>query len=179
MKSLKEINKFILLFVAIYLPFMLVDTFLVYELPFLPTIWNGIYHVILKFIMAGTVGILSLLGYAVQHTYDYVWITGAQKSLFIGHACLALELMVIFTALILAYPGHKKSKYWVIPLGCLFIQILNVGRMVLLTIAAKERLGSLEFEHHVLFKSAVYIMIFIVWALWIKYFPAEEEKAKA
>jgi exosortase/archaeosortase family protein len=179
MKSLKEINRFIFLFAAVYFPFLLVDTFLVYELPLLPTIWNFIYHILLKFVMGGTVAVLSVFGYEVHHTYDIVWITGAKQSLFIGHPCLAFDLMVMFAALIFAYPGNKKSKWWIIPAGCLLIQILNVIRMCLLTVAAKERLGSLEFEHHYLFKFTVYALIFIIWALWIKYFPAEEGKAKA
>ena len=180
MKSFKEINKFIFLFAAIYLPFMLVDTFLVYELPILPTIWNFIYHILLKFVMGGTVLVLKLFNYEVLHTYDIVWIKGAKHSLFIGHICLAFELMVIFSALIFAYPGDKKSKWWVIPAGCLLIQFLNIARMALLTVGARDRVESLHFEHHYLFKFAVYFLIFVIWALWIKYFPVKEDKeAKA
>ena len=98
MKSLKEINSFIFLFAAVYFPFLLIDTFLVYELPLLPRIWDFIYHIILKFVMGGTIFVLDVLGYEVLHTYDIVWIKGAKKSLFIGHICLAFDLMVMFAA---------------------------------------------------------------------------------
>lgn len=179
MKSLNEINRFIIVFAAIFLPFYIIDTFLVFELPLLPRIWNFIYHILLKFVMGGTVFVLDILGYDVRHTYDIVWIKGAKRSLFIGHICLAFDLMVMFAALIFAYPGHKKSKWWVIIAGCFFIQILNIIRMCLLTVAAKDRPWSFQFEHHYLFKTVVFVAIFIMWALWIKYFPAEEEKATA
>lgn len=179
MKSLNEINRFIIVFAAIFLPFYIIDTFLVYELPLLPRIWNFIYHILLKFVMGGTVFVLDILGYDVMHTYDLVWIKGAKRSLFIGHICLAFDLMVMFAALIFAYPGHKKSKWWVIAAGCFFIQILNIIRMCLLTVAAKDRPWSFQFEHHYLFKTVVFVAIFIIWILWIKYFPAEEEKNKA
>lgn len=179
MKSLKEINRFIFLFAAIYFPFLLIDTFLVHELPLLPRIWDFIYHILLKFVMGGTMFVLNFLGYEVKHTYDIVWIAGAKRSLFIGHACLAFDLMVMFAALIFAYPGNKRSKWWVIPVGCLLIQLLNVVRMCLLAVGARDRVGSLEFEHHYLFKFTVYALIFLIWALWIRFFPADDEKAKA
>jgi hypothetical protein len=51
--------------------------------------------------------------------------------------------------------------------------------MCLLAVGARDRVGSLEFEHHYLFKFTVYALIFLIWALWIRFFPAEEEKNKA
>lgn len=177
MKStIKHINRFIFIFLAIWLPFMLMDSFLTMEIPLLGRFWDICYHIILKFVMPGTVFLLDVLGYDVHHTYDLIWITGSPRSLQIGHACLALDLMVMLAALIIAYPGHKKSKYWIIPLGCLFIQLLNIGRLALLTVSIKARyLSSFEREHHYFFKFAVYLLIFIIWALWIKYFPAGDE----
>lgn len=181
MKSISEINRFILVFAAIFLPFFILDSFVAEEWSPLARLWNVFYHIILKFVMTGSVGLLELFGYPVKHTYDIIWIEGAKQSLKIGHPCLALDLMVLFAALIIAYPGHKKSKYWVIPAGALFIQILNVIRMAMLTVAAKERLGNLEFEHHYIFKGVVYLFIFVIWMLWIRFFPVTDttDKAKA
>ena len=47
--------------------------------------------------------------------------------------------------------------------------------MCLLVVGARDRVGSLEFEHHYLFKFTVYALIFLIWALWIRFFPADDD----
>lgn len=176
MKSLKEINRFVLVFLAIYLPFIIADKLLGPEIGWIGKLLEYVYHIILKFVMFGSVGVLKLFGYDVVHTYDIIGIKGA-RSLFIGHVCLALDLMVMYAALIIAYPGNKKSKWFVIPIGLLIIQLVNIMRICILAVTLVKHPENFEFEHHTVFTIVVYGVFFIIWVLWLKYFPADEKES--
>jgi len=186
MKSLNEVNRFIIILLAIILPFYLIDSFLAYEIPFIGRIENFIYHTLLQIVKGGSVGILNMLGYDVRigclnpaNCYnDVIWIKGSARSIQINHMCLALDLIVIYFALIFAYPGHKRTKPWVILGGWVLILVLNIIRIAWLTVTMYNRPQAFDFEHHVLFKAIVFSILFVGWVLWIKYFPADKDKPK-
>lgn len=186
MKSLNPINRFVLILAAIILPFIFVDSYLAYKIPFLERVMNFFYHILLQIVKAGAVPGLRLLGYDAltgcinpANCYnDIIWIRGSARSVQINHLCLALDLMVYYFALIVAYPGHKRTKPWVILGGLALIQLLNILRIMWLTVTIYNRPGAFDFEHHVVFRAIVFTILFIVWVLWIKYFPADRDDKK-
>lgn len=186
MKSLNPINKFVIVLGAIILAFLFIDSYLVYKIPFLERIVNLCYHTLLQIVKAGSFAILSAMGYDVHigclnpvNCYnDVIWIKGSARSVQINHLCLALDLMVYYFALIVAYPGHKKTKPWVILGGWILIQLLNIIRIAWLTVTIYNRPEAFDFEHHVVFRAVVFSILFIVWVLWIKYFPADRDEKK-
>lgn len=186
MKSVKEINRFIIIFLAIYLPFMFIDSYLVYKIPFLAQVVNYFYHILLQIVKHGAAFGLGIMGYDVHigclnpaNCYnDIIWIAGSARSVQINHMCLALDILVMYFALIAGYPGHKKSKPWVILIGWILIIIVNMLRIMWLTVTMYQRPEAFDFEHHYVFKAITFTIIFIIWALWVKYFPADGDAPK-
>lgn len=188
MKSMNPIVRFVLLGGSIILAYLFIDSYLVYKIPFLEHVVNLCYHTILQIVKNCSYFILDAMGYDVRvgclnyaNCYqDVIWIKGSARSVQINHMCLALDVMVYFFALIVAYPGHKRTKPWVILGGWILIQFLNTIRITWLTITMYKRPEAFDFEHHVVFRVVVFTILFIVWALWIKYFPEDrDEKKKA
>ncbi len=57
---------------------------------------------------------------------------GGRWDMAVTEHCLAIPAMVIFSAIILAFPGSFKNKLWFIPLGVFFIFLINIVRLVFL-----------------------------------------------
>lgn len=90
-----------------------------------------------------------------------------RKALRIGEECNALVLFVLFAGFIISFPGNWKSKAWFIPVGIFLIFIINILRIVVLTINFKYYHSSFSFNHHVTFTYLVYTFIFFLWMFWV------------
>ena len=66
----------------------------------------------------------------------------------------------------LTYPGSIIKKLWYIPFGIITIHILNVLRVVALTIIVKYYPEALDFNHTYTFTILVYSYVFVLWYLW-------------
>jgi exosortase family protein XrtF len=84
----------------------------------------------------------------------------------VGDPCNGLELFVLFTIFIIAYPGPLKRKLWYIPAGMLAIHFINAVRVLVLTIIATENYKALDFQHDYTFTIVVYSFVFLLWYLW-------------
>ena len=83
--------------------------------------------------------------------------------------CNGLELMVLFAGFIVSFPGRWQRKLWVIPAGIVIIHLVNVLRSAALV---SMHAGSLKtyfnFAHHYLFSLTIYLIIFLLWAWYVK-----------
>lgn len=168
-------NKFIVTFIIKGLIVYLV-WFFVYENWLMNT--GIIDEVIIDHIVAVSKILLELLGF---QTFLYEHVIGIQGShgVFIGTPCNGLELMALFAGFILVFPGSWKTKSWYIPLGLIIIHILNLIRVVSLTIMAKYYPEQLDFNHKYTFTIVLYAIVFYGWILWVKRFAnIEKNNAK-
>lgn len=85
----------------------------------------------------------------------------------VGKACDAISLFIIFSVFILAFPGNQRDKWWFVPFGILTIHVINVLRVVGLTIITYYKPEWLEFNHTYVFTFLVYTYIFMLWAWWV------------
>lgn len=85
----------------------------------------------------------------------------------VGKACDAISLFIIFTVFILAFPGKQRNKWWFVPFGILTIHIMNVFRVVALSIITYYAPEWLEFNHTYTFTFLVYSYIFALWIWWV------------
>ncbi len=91
--------------------------------------------------------------------------------------CLGRNLMGLFAGFIIAFPGRIKTKFWYIPLGLLFIVFINILRICGLSISLYYNPeGYFQYNHHDIFKYAVYTVIFFMWYFWIKQFGLPKKK---
>jgi exosortase family protein XrtF len=103
-------------------------------------------------------------------SYGSVITCNGSKALRVGAECNALVLFVLFAGFILAYPGNWKTKAWYIPIGIVCIYILNIFRIIILTVNFKYFRSSFSFNHHVTFTYLIYGFIFLLWMIWVNKF---------
>jgi exosortase family protein XrtF len=94
--------------------------------------------------------------------------------LWIGDPCNGLTLFALFTGFVIAYPGPVKRKLWFIPMGILTIHLLNVIRIVCLSLIVKYAPEYLKFNHTYTFTFLVYSYVFILWMLWANRYSQTE-----
>ena len=87
--------------------------------------------------------------------------------LFLGDSCNGLSLFALFGIFIIAFPGPIKNKLWFIPAGILLIHVLNIVRIVLLSLILTVSYEWTEFNHTYTFTIVIYLAIFGMWLFWI------------
>jgi len=85
--------------------------------------------------------------------------------------CNGIAVMILFFAFIIAFRGSAVNTLWFTVAGILFIHMANIGRLQLLLSLAKEDNAELfHFMHKYLFTLIIYVSVFILWVIWIRFF---------
>ena len=108
---------------------------------------------------------------------NMIYCNGA-RLLRVGEECSGMVLFALFSGFIVCYPGPIKHKLWYVPLGICLIFLLNIIRMVALSINYKYYKSSFAFNHHVTFTYTVYAFIFILWVVWLNKFGKKKENGQ-
>ena len=117
--------------------------------------------------------VLEFFDYMIYVDYHKIGLSDAHAIANIGRGCNALELFALFAGFIIIFEGPWKHKLWFIPLGIAIIHILNVGRVLALIFSGKISINVLEFNHKYTFTIIMYIITFIGWMIWVKYFASK------
>lgn len=146
--------------------------FLVYELWLHP---KGVLdNAVINNLVNVSSKILELLGFNLipEPTNDNIRTIGIDGShgVWIGDPCNGLTLFALFIGFIVSFSGPIKHKLWFIPIGILFIHILNILRVVALSIISFKKPSLLEFNHTYTFTIIVYSAVFILWMVWVNKF---------
>ena len=115
--------------------------------------------------------LLEISGFNVSwkdsvYSSTYLMIDG-KKLLGIANSCNGLVLLEIFMGFIIICPGKLKNKAWYIPAGLLTILIVNIIRIYSLALIQMFAPEYLEFNHHYVFSTLVYGIIFLFWMIYI------------
>ncbi len=118
---------------------------------------------------------LRLLGYVIDQDYmvngcEARLVFAGAGSICIGDGCSGLELFILFFGFILLMRGRIKDKLWFIPAGVLAILILNIIRIIALSLIFYHTPEYLIFNHKYTFVIIVYGAIFGLWVLWVNKF---------
>ena len=128
----------------------------------------------------GAAGVLTLLGYSARVVGDEVWATPTVGA-WVTTGCNGLSTIALFTGFVLAYPGTWRRRALFIPLGALFVFVVNVVRVAVIVVIL-DRLPQHEDLAHVLVAPSVfYVTVFVLWVVWVRYGggPAPETEAPA
>jgi len=109
---------------------------------------------------------LEIFGYEMEIEGKIVRIIGT-GGVFLLRGCLGRNIMGLFAAFIVAFPGKIRSKIWFVPLGLLIILFFNVLRIVTLCLTSKY-FPKTQIDHHEIFNYVIYTVIFLLWIFWIK-----------
>ena len=149
--------------------FLYIGWFLFYDLWLHPL--QSLDIAVISLIVSQSAWLLELLGYqlgdpmAYGESYRVLSIEGT-RGVWIGDPCNGITLFALFTGFVLAYPGPVIKKSWFIPLGIISIHLLNVLRVVGLTLIQKYFPDSLDFNHTYTFTIIVYSWVFLLWYIW-------------
>ena len=166
MKVLNEpIVKFLLLGFILY-----TGWFALYEWWIHPLQW--IDKAVIRNIRSVSQTLLEGMGYVTETSGDRFLRIQGSPGLFIGDSCNGISLFALFSIFIIAFPGKIISKLIFIPMGILIIHLMNVLRVVVLSIVEIYSYSWTEFNHTYTFTTLIYVCIFGMWLFWIKKYSA-------
>jgi len=114
--------------------------------------------------------ILTFFNYDVNIDHHKLWLVDAKGSVIVGSGCDGLELYVLFIGFVLIFAGSWKNKVWFIPAGVLVLYYLNVLRIIALALNGVTSVSLLRFNHKYTFTIILYLVTFLGWMIWVKYF---------
>ena len=125
------------------------------------------------------IGFLPIDTHAVSTENVTVIGIDGTHGLWVGDPCNGITLFALFVGFIIAYPGKIVNKLWFIPLGMIAIHILNILRIVGLSLVVYYAPESLAFNHTYTFTIIVYSFVFSLWILWankISYYSFQKKQ---
>lgn len=86
----------------------------------------------------------------------------------IVEGCNGVSVMILFVSFVLSFTASLKKTVVFILIGLILIHLLNVLRIVFLTILLYHYPEHLHVLHAVLFPIIIYGFVFILWFIWVK-----------
>lgn len=84
--------------------------------------------------------------------------------------CNSVSIIILFTSFIIAFAGKIKTTFFYILSGSVLIYVVNLFRIVILTIGLYLYPWRREELHTVVFPLIIYGMVFLLWMLWVNRF---------
>ena len=84
----------------------------------------------------------------------------------IVEGCNSVSVIILFASFIIAFAEKFKKTFLFIFAGSVLIYIMNVLRIVLLTVALYKYPQYENILHSVVFPGIIYSMVFILWMVW-------------
>ncbi|MGB3776546.1 MAG: exosortase family protein XrtF [Leeuwenhoekiella sp.] len=89
--------------------------------------------------------------------------------------CNSISVIILFLAFVISFfNGIKKTLLFII-LGSISIYIINIIRIVILTVAIYEYPEYTEILHSIVFPGIIYGFVFLLWLYWIHQFNREKD----
>ena len=175
MSKLKSIlsdksNRFVMLMALVYISWKLLYSYLSESTGVVNQVWLGTVNYLSFYYTAISASLLQLLGEQTVQQGNKIHFIIHNSNITVGEHCLAIPAMYIFTFSILLFPGSLKNKAWFIPIGLVGVALINVARIVLLSIVFVHFPGKYFIFHHVvLFVAITYSLILLLVFIWMKY----------
>lgn len=87
--------------------------------------------------------------------------------------CNSISIIILFVSFMLAFFGKVKSTLFYILAGTVIIYVMNVLRIVVLSIGIYKLPQYAHFLHQVVFPLIIYGTVFILWILWIRIYSKQ------
>lgn len=141
----------------------------VWQLPVISTYYGHFVHYTMLALTHGSVCTLNLLGYEAEvFNVRYIDLYDSITNIYIKNFCLGIDMMFVFAALIVSFPGKWLNRLWFIPLGLLGIQIINIGRIVGMSLSWIIVDRGAFVDHHDVFNTIAVIFIFFMFTFWVR-----------
>lgn len=84
--------------------------------------------------------------------------------------CNSVSVIILFVSFIIAFSGTPKSTFLFILSGSVLIYVVNLLRIVVLTVALYHYPWRRDVLHTVVFPGIIYGMVFLLWIIWVNRF---------
>lgn len=93
--------------------------------------------------------------------------------------CNSVSVIILFLAFIIAFSGSISATIIFGVLGSLVIYIMNLVRLVVISVLTKEHPEYDYFLHDLLFPAIIYGTVMVLWIIWVNKFSYLKKKKKA
>jgi len=91
--------------------------------------------------------------------------------------CNSVSIIILFLAFIIAFSGSLKDTIWFGIFGSLLIYLVNLFRIIALSVLYYKFPEYQEILHNLAFPAIIYGLTFILWITWVKYFSIISKNA--
>ncbi len=84
--------------------------------------------------------------------------------------CNSVSVLILFASFVLAFVGKFKTTFLYILAGSVLLYVVNLFRIVILSIGLYHYPWRSEELHTVVFPLIIYGMVFLLWMLWVNRF---------
>jgi exosortase family protein XrtF len=88
-----------------------------------------------------------------------------------------VSIIILFLAFIIAFSGSIKDTIWFGIFGSLLIYLVNLFRIIALSVLYYKFPEYQEILHNLVFPAIIYGLTFILWITWVKYFSIINKNA--
>ncbi|GAA4814269.1 hypothetical protein GCM10023330_22580 [Litoribaculum gwangyangense] len=90
--------------------------------------------------------------------------------------CNSISVIILFVSFIIAFSGKLKTTFFYVLSGSVLIYIVNLLRIVLLSLGVYHCPEYADFLHSVVFPAIIYGMVFLLWIFWVNRFSKLKQK---
>ncbi len=84
--------------------------------------------------------------------------------------CNSISIIILFVSFIFAYAGKIKTTLFYLIFGCVMIYVVNLIRIVILSVGLYHYPWRREILHSVIFPLIIYGLVFLLWMFWVNRF---------
>jgi exosortase family protein XrtF len=84
--------------------------------------------------------------------------------------CNSVSVIILFVSFIIAFAGKLKTTFFYMLSGSVLIYVVNLMRIVILTIGLYNYPWRRDILHTVIFPMIIYGMVFLLWMFWVNRF---------
>lgn len=88
----------------------------------------------------------------------------------IVEGCNSVSVIILFVSFVVAFSGRLKETIIFILAGGVLIYLVNLWRIVLLSVGLYHYPSRANILHEVVFPGIIYGMVFLLWMLWVNRF---------
>lgn len=96
---------------------------------------------------------------------------------YIVEGCNSVSVILLFWAFIIAFSGTLKRTILFGIAGTVAIYILNIVRIVLISVALDKFPQYSEFLHQIVFPAIIYGFTFLLWVIWVRHFAVKDNSS--
>ncbi|GAA3603007.1 exosortase family protein XrtF [Flavivirga amylovorans] len=90
--------------------------------------------------------------------------------------CNSISVVILFMSFIIAFSGKLKTTFFYILSGSVLIYVVNLIRIVIISIGLYHYPEEQDILHAVVFPGIIYGMVFLLWIFWVNRFSKLRKK---